>query len=343
MMDTRTIKRILKRVLASPTAPFHEYHVRDTIVELLSGLRHVAVKEDGFGNLLATYRRGRKRGHFVYGAHMDHPGWVKMGDGEKAEYRAEDGTGWNFLGGVPKSYREKPRMVRFGEFAMWDLPAMEEREGRVYSRACDDLVNCATMVCLLTELERSGAEVTVHAVFTRAEEVGFVGATRLAREWPFGEGAVFVSLETSSPVPEAEFGAGPVLRVGDRLSIFDHEVTGFFAEVAEAGKIPVQRLLLNRGACEASAFQAFGIRTAGMSILLGNYHNCGEGGRIEPEYVSWADVRAMVRLITRATMEAGEGGVRGRSTGTLRRRLAKIDREHGGYVRATKGRFGEGR
>ncbi|MEM8952740.1 MAG: M20/M25/M40 family metallo-hydrolase [Verrucomicrobiota bacterium] len=340
-METRKLRRILRRVLSAPTAPFHEYHVRDAIVDLLFSLEHVHVEEDSFGNILATYRRGRKRGHFVFGAHMDHPGWVRANEGEEAEYRAENGTSWNFLGGVPEDYRKAPKIACFGEFAMWDLPVMDEHDGRVYSRACDDLVNCATMVCLLTELERQGAEVTVHAVFTRAEEVGFVGATRMAREWGYGEAATFVSLETSAPVPEASFGAGPVLRVGDRLSIFDHHVTGFFSEVAGVERIGVQRLLLNRGACEASAFQAFGIRTAGLSILLGNYHNCGERGRIEAEFVSLADVKAMVRLIVAATLEAGKSGVRGRATGNLRKRLVRKERDHGKYIRSTEARFGE--
>ena len=128
--------------------------------------------------------------------------------------------------------------------------------------------------------------------------------------------------------------------MGDRLSIFDHAVTGFFAEVAEAEKIPVQRLLLNRGACEASAFQAFGVRTAGLSILLGNYHNCGKGDRIEPEYVSLADVKSMVAIITAATTSAASGGVRGRSSGMLRKRLEKLVREHGRHARVTKRFFG---
>jgi putative aminopeptidase FrvX len=340
-MDTRTLRRILRRILSSPTAPFHEYHVRDTLVELFSGMRHVSMKEDAFGNLIATYRCGRKRGHFAFGAHMDHPGWVRTEEEGGGEHRAGDGTEWEFLGGVPEVYRKKPKLKFFGDFAMWDLPAMEEREGMVYSRACDDLINCATMVGLFHELERKEVEATCYAVFTRAEEVGFVGATEMAKAWPFGDEVTFVSLETSAPVPEAEFGKGPVLRVGDRLSIFDHGITGFFSEVAAAEKIPVQRLLLNRGACEATAFQAFGVRTAGVSILLGNYHNCGKGHGIEAEYVSLADVKSMVELITAATMSGSEGGVRGRSSGTLRRRLGKIAREHGRHVRATKGFFGE--
>jgi putative aminopeptidase FrvX len=340
-MDTRTLRRYLKRILGCPTAPFHEYHVRDTLQELLSGMPHVAVEEDEFGNLIAMYRRGRKRGHFAFGAHMDHPGWLRTEDDARAEYRAADGTMWEFLGGVPDSYRQKPKLEIFDKFAMWHLPAMEERDGFIHSRACDDLINCATMVCLLSELERMKVEVTCYVLFTRAEEVGFVGATELAKAWPFRDAVTFVSLETSAPVPEAEFGQGPVLRVGDRLSIFDHAVTGFFGEVAVAEKIPVQRLLLNRGACEASAFQAYGIRSAGLSILLGNYHNCGKGNRIEAEYVALADVKSMVRLITAATLRAAAGGVQGAASGTMRKRLTTIGRDHRRHVRATKSYFEE--
>jgi len=43
---------ILRSVFNCPTAPFHEYHVRDHLLDLLDDLPHVSVEEDDFGNLI---------------------------------------------------------------------------------------------------------------------------------------------------------------------------------------------------------------------------------------------------------------------------------------------------
>ena len=296
-MKWEDFEKVLKRVLDCPTAPFHEYHVRDALLEMLGTMPRVSLEEDAFGNLIATYRRGKSPGRFALGAHMDHPGWVR------SSVSGNEISEWKFLGGVPDSYLKDPIISEFGSFAMWDLPALDVRDGFIHSRACDDLVNCAVIVALFTVLEEWEAEVRCHGIFTRAEEVGFVGAIEVAKGWPLPEDAVFVSLETSAPVGDVTMGKGPVLRVGDRLSIFDSELTLDIAAVAREGGIDVQRALLDKGACEATAMQAFGVRSAGLSIPLGNYHNCGADGTIECEYVSVDDVLGMVQLVEAMVVE----------------------------------------
>jgi putative aminopeptidase FrvX len=86
------------------------------------------------------------------------------------------------------------------------------------------------------------------------------------------------------------------VRVGDRLSIFDSGETARLMSVAAANNIPVQRCLLDGGACEASAYQLYGYRSVAASIGLGNYHNCAPDGSIQCEYVSVDDYANMVRL-----------------------------------------------
>jgi putative aminopeptidase FrvX len=66
--------------------------------------------------------------------------------------------------------------------------------------------------------------------------------------------------------------------------------------VAAENGIPVQRCLLDGGACEASAYQLYGYRSVAASIGLGNYHNCAPDGTIQCEYVSVDDYANMVRL-----------------------------------------------
>lgn len=221
---------------------------------------------------------------------MDHPGFVKSPK-----------TGeWDFLGGVPKALIEKKEnqalKQEHGDFASWNFKVSVDSE-RVEAPACDDLVGCAVMVAVLRELSRLGIETVVHAAFTRAEEVGFLGAWHLGKHWQFGKDAVFLSIETSRPVNGAEMGDGPIVRVGDRLSVFDHQLLELLMRTALEQGIRVQRSLLDAGACEATALQACGIRSAGVSVPLGNYHNLGEDDRIEAEYVMTDDVRATIKLI----------------------------------------------
>jgi endoglucanase len=284
---------ILSKLLNQPTAPFHEYHVRDAIEQLLLDVPHVELNADAFGNLLATYRKG-SRSHkpvWVLGAHMDHPAYVKS-PGKSGD--------WDFLGGLPKALTEAKENQKLkkehGDFAPWGFETKIEN-GRAEAPACDDLVGCAVIVAVIRELSRLGLETTFHAAFTRAEEVGFLGAWHLGKHWPFGKDAVFLSVETSRPVNGAEMGQGPIVRVGDRLSTFDNELTGILMRTAMEQGIRVQRSLLDAGACEASALQACGFRATGISVPLGNYHNIDDDNGIAPEYVVIEDVRATIKLL----------------------------------------------
>ncbi len=284
---------ILKKLLNQPTAPFHEYHVRGAIEQILLDVPHVELSTDAFGNLLVTYRKGKRasKPEWVLGAHMDHPAFVKS-PGKSGE--------WEFIGGVPKALVEAHASLKrkqpSGEFAPWGFDVNIE-DGKIEAPACDDLVGCAIIVGVFKELSRLGIDATVHAAFTRAEEVGFLGAWHLGKHWPFSKDAAFLSVETSRPVNGAEMGDGPIVRVGDKLSIFDNQLTGMLMRTSLEQGIRVQRCLLDAGACESSALQACGIRSAGMSVPLGNYHNIGEDDNISPEYVMLDDVKAMQKFL----------------------------------------------
>ncbi len=313
-VDTASYLAIAKSILSQPTAPFYEDAVRAEIRRLLADCPDVRITEDAFGNLIALYRRGRTRAPLAFAAHMDHPAYV----------------GRAFLGGVPEHYRKKkPPTRRFDGFRMWDLPAFEVRAGRIRSRACDDLIGCACIVAMLRELQRTRAKCAAYGLFTRAEEVGFIGAIELARSGVLPRKTTVISLETSSvkggPVT---MGAGVIVRVGDRTSIFDSAATAQLQEAAKAAEIPHQRALMQGGTCEATAYALHGHRTAAMCVALGNYHNCGPGGRIAPEFVSVDDAFGMARLCVAA---AGAGC--SDPLGSLRRRLEKYVRDHRKYFR----------
>ena len=200
-MHHQKLLSLLRKIQSCPTAPYHEYHVKNEILKQLAPLPHVTIDEDEFGNVIATYKRGRapqkNRTRLAFGAHMDHPGWVRA-TGKQGEA--------TFLGGVPKERLDKCPVEWFGDFGMWHLEPFTVRDGLVHSRVCDDLVGCAAIAALMIDLEKLGLETVVYGIFTRAEEVGFVGAVELAKRWPLPESTVFVSLETSAPRGGSELG-----------------------------------------------------------------------------------------------------------------------------------------
>ena len=102
-MNRENLINILDSILKSPTAPFHEYFVRESIIKLLSGCSNVRIKDDTFGNLIVNVGPENKSPCWIFGAHMDHPGYVKVQEFKGIEdYRIRDD--FSFLGGVPENY-----------------------------------------------------------------------------------------------------------------------------------------------------------------------------------------------------------------------------------------------
>ncbi len=314
-MDTRTLAptvdkerllAIVQTILREPTAPFHEARVRQAIVGLLRPCRGVTLREDDFGNLIAHYRGGEgasPSARYAFCAHMDHPGWVRP------EPAASDEP-WRFLGGVPADYLEanRERVQSFGDFAMWDLPDYELRDGRIHSRACDDLIGCAVIVATLERLAGENVPGECYGLFTRGEEVGFAGAIEMARDgWLAAEGLTVISLETSAERPPARMGDGPIVRVGDKTSMFDPGVTAELVAAATASGVASQRCLMSGGTCEATPFRLYGVRCGALCVALGNYHNCGPDRRIEAEYVSQSDFEGLVELCVQIARRGAAG------------------------------------
>ena len=329
-MAVPTLTTILKRILKQPTAPFHEYHVRSEIEALLRDCPNVKLKCDRFGNLHATYKNGKRvtKDQWVLGAHMDHPGFVKT----------PGGKGWDFLGGVAPEVVaagvKKGLRKAKGDLATWKFPVKVTDE-KIEAHACDDLVGCAAIVATFWGLASLDIKTTVHAVFTRAEEVGFLGVWHVAKKWPYKGEAIFVSVETSRPVNGAVMGRGPVVRIGDRLSVFDADAIDEIMRTATAQGVRVQRTLLDAGACEASAVRAAGYRSVGISIPLGNYHNTDDKRRIAPEFVMTSDVEDLVSLLK------GLVGVKSSNLGvrSLEERFEVRMKENAAYLKAAKKKF----
>jgi len=162
---------------------------------------------------------------------------------------------------------------------------------------CDDLLGAAAILAVLDEIARSRPSTCVWGLFTRAEEEGFLGAFEAIRLGTVPKDADVLSLECSKALPHAPQGGGVIVRVGDRMSIFDPGLTA--ALEAAATDVKHQRRLMDGGACEATAFCAAGYRASGVAVPLGGYHNASDGAPgIVPETVMVDDYLAEVQLLT---------------------------------------------
>jgi putative aminopeptidase FrvX len=188
---------------------------------------------------------------------------------------------------------------------------------RLYTRAADDLVGVFTILSTAIDLfQRGKSNQSFLGILTRAEEVGFVGAVRHlqtgwldARKRP----VVCVSLEASRTLPHAVVGKGPVVRLGDRRTIFDSGYLQVLTQIAEKilpGRY--QRRIMDGGSCEATATTAWGLPTIGITLPLGNYHNQGYEGGMDcphpegpaPEFVHLDDIDGELKLC-RGLMQKG--------------------------------------
>jgi endoglucanase len=281
----------------------------------------------GPGTVQLAFRGGVMDDYFVEAAVAIHP---REGPSVKATLAGAPDTG----AAVFKSYLAdlhggRSDAVAVGDIATWDLPPAHVKDGILHTHACDDLAALAAALAaydvLLERWKTEPPTQDVRLLFTRAEEVGFIGAIAAARDRTMPKGSKVIALEVSRAFDDSPVGGGPIVRVGDRLSIFCPALTGAIARRAEdiAGgpATPTasqkmadrpawkwQRKLMAGGACEATVFCASGYDATCLCLPLGNYHNMADLAavqagtnttrpRVGPEYIAVSDFDGLVDLL----------------------------------------------
>ncbi len=337
---------ILASLGAKPAVAYHEGGVSATVTGLLDeiGLPYTV---DGFGNIVA-HIRGRSSGvtSLAIVAHMDHPGF------EAVEWQDEYLVG-TALGGVPASSfdpgvpvqvvlpggqrlsamtagrhgeeADRQVLISLGELqevplpcpVVFDLQDFTLDGEFIRMRAADDLAGCGSILSALAELageaesRQNGGD--VYGVFTRAEEIGLMGARLMAEAGTLPPDTLVVSTESSRTLPGAEQGSGPVIRVGDAGYTFNADAESVLIRAREVLQsrpegFRSQRQLMSGGVCEASAFAVYGYQTTGIAFPLGNYHNAAPEGRIEAEYIHAEDYFGGVELMVEAARSVADRG-----------------------------------
>jgi putative aminopeptidase FrvX len=322
-----------------PTAAGREDRVVAWLRAWARRRRKVVLREDRFGNL-EMRRRSRsktKAAPLYFTAHMDHPAFVARRAADKRTVVAE------FRGGVAEQYfagakvllhhgRKPPQRgtvrcrsqdeaspagstwdVVFsksvkaseGDILTWDLAPPAIRGGRLHAPVCDDLAGVAAALgafdLALSDPRTQRSDVRL--LFTRSEEVGFIGMIAAVKARTIPRSARLITLENSRSFADSPIGGGPIVRVGDATSTFDPDLTYRIGRIAadlaaDGDSFQWQRRLMAGGTCEASALQAYGHVATCLCLPLGNYHNMiDRTRRIGPEIISVGDFRDLVRLL----------------------------------------------
>lgn len=339
-------ERFLLEVTSLPVAAGHEGAAINLVENWVAARRHLELKRDKCGNLLIARRdfkkASRRAAPLFFTAHLDHPAFVALsakGREVKLEFRGgvhdvyfKGAAIEIFDSGLKRAYPAKvvsldaaakpfktanallsaPAPVGPGCIGRWRFPPAEVKKGIAHTHACDDLAAVAAALTAYDLVSRDRRLAHAALLLTRAEEVGFVGAIGAARGGFIPKNARLVCLECSRSFPhDSPIGAGPIVRVGDRMSVFTPGLTDLVSDLAAAYQkenpaFKYQRKLMPGGVCEASAFSFYGFRSTCLCLPLGNYHNMADidgalkGKKVRPgrEFVAVSDFYGLVELLT---------------------------------------------
>jgi len=334
----------LMELTAIPTAAGREQRVIRWIERWAGSKQGITLKYDRFGNILLQQKRTSAKSPIYITAHLDHPAFVVRRQISTSELELEFRGGVHdpyFIGtnieifddqdfsciGTIKSLDAKAKPFKRviarlqkdvagffmkGDVARWSCKPPVVKRGLLHAPACDDLGGVAAAISALDAMLRMRGLGHVGVLLTRAEEIGFVGAIAAAKHRTVKKSSRLLCLETSRSFHESPIGGGPILRVGDKTSVFGPELTNAVSEIMQAYQMKHksfkwQRKLMPGGTCESTAFCTYGYLSTCLCLPLGNYHNMrdidgvlekNKPAKIAPEIISVNDFHGLVTMLT---------------------------------------------
>jgi putative aminopeptidase FrvX len=317
----------LRELTNLPTASGMEDRVVDWVRGWVTEREDLLFSRDTGGNVIITISGDTGLAPVLAVAHMDHPAFVIVDSNGSFEFRGgvdaayfadanieivsrDDGP----LGTV-KTYEPESKKgiadfdgtVGAGDIAMWHFTDGGETRGLFRAPACDDLAGVAAALATLDRARSDSSLRHFGVLLTRGEEVGLIGAIYAAKNRTLPDGARLLSIETSRELPNARIGDGPIIRIGDRATVFDREMSNRISRAADRAGLAHQRRLMDGGTCEATAFGVYGYQATGLCLALGNWHNRGNLDAVEAgdtsaatatlEEISLEDFHGLVELL----------------------------------------------
>lgn len=325
--EPAVVETWLDQLTHLPTASGLEDAVVDWVTRWVAGRDDLKMDRDSGGNLLITRTEASRMAPVLAVAHMDHPAFVVVDGSGEFEFRGgvdavyfddalievvsrDDGPTGRVVDYDPETATGRAEFsgdVAVDDIAMWQFADIDGASGRFRAPACDDLAGAAAALAALDRSRQDPELAHFGVMLTRAEEVGLIGAIHAAKHRTIPEGARLLSIETSRELPNARIGDGPIIRIGDRSTVFDRDLSNRISRAAVDAGIVSQRRLMDGGGCEATAFGVYGYRATGLCLALGNWHNrgnldaveAGDSEAAEPmlEEISLGDFHGLIELL----------------------------------------------
>ncbi|MEM7228085.1 MAG: M20/M25/M40 family metallo-hydrolase [Planctomycetota bacterium] len=342
----KTHERNLLAITGLPTAAGREDRVIAWVRDWVKKRKNIRIKADRAGNLILTQTAKSSDRPIFITAHLDHPAFVvrRMIDDRTVELEFRGGVNNPYFenarvdiyadddtvvtGKITKldpkakpfkrvivALSRKTDIVQPGDVGRWAFRGRgaepEIVNGLLHTPACDDLAAVAAALSALDVIRGKRGMNNVGVLLTRAEEIGFIGTLAVCKDKSVPKSARLICLENSRSYPESPIGGGPILRVGDKISVFDPKLTNRIGLIMteHAKKNPDyvwQRKLMPGGACEATAFSTFGYESTCLCLPLGNYHNMSDidavakgkrPARVKPEVISVDDYHGLIEML----------------------------------------------
>jgi putative aminopeptidase FrvX len=297
------MKQLLEDILTIPTIALKEHAIHSALAQFAA--RHnLKFQQDSAGNSYITYSGDEspsvgRRPLFIT-AHTDHPGFIVT------EVNNNHAI-CEFRGGLSAEYGKSEYLCVY-RIASQDVSIAAIGKAQIQEIMTEG-TSPRQRIQGATVLSEPGVQLEVGdlllwdvTVFTRAEEIGLMGASAATKSSLLPADAIVIAIETSSGAGgRAIQGGGPIIRVGDAGSIFTPKVTTWMEHIAsnlsQKTNFRYQRLLMDAGSTEATAFFRLGLDTGALCVSLGAWHNAGPNQKIVPETVSFRDTEYLVDLL----------------------------------------------
>lgn len=159
-----------------------------------------------------------------------------------------------------KNKSETKKLIKLGDYAVFDTEFETFGEGLLKGKALDDRVGCAVLIEILKE----SYDCDLYAVFSVQEETGmrgaFVSAFDVQPDIGIAlEGTICADMPNVGPNSKAtELRKGPAISIMDGTSIFDFQLVSDLRKLADKKKIPYQMRKATAGGNDAGGIIASG-------------------------------------------------------------------------------------